>query len=122
MNAAAKHAVAFGGYVLATACTLLVAPGPLLALLRMPPTSEPWITVAAGIALALGVYYVAAGRADARWFFRASVPGRCAFAAVAFFAAWRHGLPALALFGAVDLLTAGLMFVQLRAMRVPAAA
>ena len=117
MDAPSKHAVAFGTYVLSTALTLLLAPGPLLRLLRMPATNEPWITVAAGVALALGSYYIAAGRAGARWFFDASVPGRCAFAAVALYAAWRHAAPALALFGAVDLVTAGIMAVQLRAGR-----
>ena len=109
----ARHSIAFGVYVLATALTLLLAPGPLLALLRLPPTNEPWITIAAGIALALGSYYVAAGRNDARWFFAASVPGRLAFAAVAFYAAWKHAAPALALFGAVDALTAAMMAWQL---------
>jgi hypothetical protein len=122
MDAPSRHAIAFGAYVLATALTLLLAPDLLLALLQMPAATEPWLTVAAGIALALGSYYVAAGRAGARWFFEASVPGRCAFAAVAFYAAWRHAAPALALFGAVDLVTAGLMFWQLRGARAAEAA
>ena len=115
MDAPAKHAVAFGAYVLVTAAALLVVPDLLLGLLGMPTTTEPWLTIAGGIALALGSYYVAAGRAGARWFFEASVPGRCAFAAVAFLTAWRHGAPALVLFGAVDLVTAGIMAWQLRA-------
>ena len=113
MDSLGRHSTAFGAYVIATALTLLFAPGPLLALLRMPLATEPWLTVAAGIALALGSYYVAAGRSGARWFYAASVPGRCAFAFVAFYAAWRHAAPALALFGAVDALTAGLMAWQL---------
>lgn len=79
----------------------------------MPPATEPWLTIAAGIALALGSYYVAAGRSGARWFYVASVPGRGAFALVAFFAAWKHDAPALALFGAVDMGTAALMAWQL---------
>ena len=79
----------------------------------MPQAQEPWITVAGGVALALGSYYVAAGRNGARWFYAASVPGRLAFAMVAFVTAWQHTAPALALFGAVDAMTAGLMAWQL---------
>jgi hypothetical protein len=120
MDALARHSIAFGAYVVATALTLLVAPGPLLALLQMPHAVEPWITVTAGVALALGSYYVAAGRNGARWFYAASVPGRCAFALVAFFAAYQHAAPALALFGAVDAVTAGIMAWQLSRTSVSA--
>jgi len=87
MNAPSRHARALGAHMLGSAITLLLTPGLLLALLGTPATSEPWLTVAAGIALALGDCCVAAGHAGARWFFGASLLGRCPCVPVAFYAA-----------------------------------
>jgi hypothetical protein len=45
-------------------------------LLRLAPTTEPWIRVLGIVIGVLGTYYVAAARQELTWFFRATLWGR----------------------------------------------
>jgi len=82
MSAAAVSVLAFGIYLVALGTGLLLAPNVLLALFGRPPTSEPWLRVVGLVALVLGTYYVAAGRAEVTAFFGWTVKGRLFGAAV----------------------------------------
>jgi hypothetical protein len=73
---------AFGASAIFAGVPIVVVPGVILGLLGLPPTDEPWARLWAMEVAVLGFYYVAAGRADLRPFFVASVRGRLAFAAV----------------------------------------
>ena len=102
MSGPALVSIAFGAYALGMGVLLLAVTGPLFRALALPPTDEPWAAVVAAMALALGLYYVQAGRHELVPFFRASVLGRFVFAAVTAGIGFAWGLPAFFLFAAVD--------------------
>jgi len=58
---------------------MVVDPGPVLGVLGVPTANDVWVRLWGMEVLALGFYYIAAGRADLRPFFVASVWGRIAF-------------------------------------------
>ncbi|HUD70970.1 MAG TPA: hypothetical protein VMQ62_03320 [Dongiaceae bacterium] len=80
-SAAARSVTVFGLYLVVLGAGLALAPNPMLAIFRQPPTSEPWLRVLGIVAGVLGGYYLAAARGEAVVFFRASVWGRVVGAA-----------------------------------------
>jgi hypothetical protein len=110
----------FGLYMLVLGALLVVAPNVLLALFRLPATSEVWIRVVGMLVLFLGAYDVLAARAELLPFIAWSVPLR--LSVILFFGAFvAAGLvsPVLLLFGAVDLCAASWTWLALR--KAPAA-
>ncbi len=103
MSRAARSILVFGLYMIAVAAVLIAAPNALLALCRLPPTREVYIRVLGVVVLTLGLYYVAAARAEAVAFFRWTLWGRplilATFLALVLL---RLGPPVLIVFGAVD--------------------
>lgn len=79
MSKAAQSMMVFGIYLIATAAVLVFTPNTLLQLLRVPPTTEPWIRVLGVVAGVLGAYYITAARQELIAFFRATVWGRGMF-------------------------------------------
>ena len=112
MSRAALSIFVFGVYFSAAGAVLMLAPNALLVPLHMPPTHEPWLRVLGIVAFVLGLYYVAAARANVVAFFRFSTWGRSLFmiGAIAFVALdavpWQ-----VLLFGAVDV--AGAIWTRL---------
>jgi hypothetical protein len=107
MQSSALTIKVFGVYVALTGMGLILAPNLILGLFGFAPTDEIWVRVLGSLALVLGFYYWACGTADAKAFFRATIPGRIGFAAlcVALVLAAGAPLPLLA-FGIVDVLGA----------------
>jgi hypothetical protein len=107
MNKAARSVLYFGIYLIVLGATLVIVPGPLLALFGFPPATDIWIRVVGVLVLAIASYYVQAGRNDLRAFFPFTVYARVfVFLSLAAFAILQLARPALALFGSVDLLGA----------------
>ena len=77
MSRAARSVFVFGLYLIGTAAALILAPNVFLGLLRIAPTTEPWIRVLGVVIAVLGAYDVVAARAELDPFFRATVWGRC---------------------------------------------
>lgn len=97
----------FGVYAMLAGLVLLVSPNTLLGLSGMPMTNEFWVRVVGTLALVVGYYYWACGRAGALAFFRATVPGRLLFCAACVGLVLMAGAPVqLLIFGAVDVLGA----------------
>jgi hypothetical protein len=76
MSKAARSILIFGLYLIATGVVLAAAPNALLRILRLPPTTEPWVRILGVVVGVLGSYYVAAARQELTGFFRATVWGR----------------------------------------------
>jgi hypothetical protein len=104
MNSSAMTIKVFGVYILVAGCCFAFIPNVLLSLLGFPPANEIWVRVLGVIAAVLGYYYLSGALASARYFFVASIYGRCAFCAgcvgLVLFAdaSWQ-----LIIFGSVDL-------------------
>jgi hypothetical protein len=81
MTNAAFASKVFGVGALVGGLPLVVLPDVVLGLLRMPVADEPWVRLWGMEVVVLGFYYIAAGRANLRPFFVASVQGRLGFAA-----------------------------------------
>lgn len=97
----------FGLYAMGAGLVLMVSPNTLLSLFGMPVATEFWVRVVGTLALIVGYYYWACGRAGAVAFFRASIAGRLLFCAACLGLVLLAGAPAqLMMFGAVDLLGA----------------
>ena len=116
MSRAARSVFVFGVYLVGTAATLIVSPNTLLGLLRIAPTTEPWIHVLGVVVLALAAYYLTAARAESVPFFRATVWVRV-MALVGFAGLAAASLAPVALigFGVVDALGALWTWSALRA-------
>lgn len=94
---------AFGCYLLVLGLGLAVAPNLLLALFRMPLTTEVWIRVLGVVVLNVGIYYLAAARSEAMGFFRATVVARpLLLACFGAFVLLGLASPVLLLFGLAD--------------------
>lgn len=118
MRSASLSIKVFGVYAMITGLGLFLAPALVLSPLGFAAPTEIWVRVLGAMAVALGYYYWACGAAGAEAFFRASVPGRFAFATlctllVLFFSA----PPQLLLFGAID--AAGALWTALALRRSP---
>lgn len=107
MSKAARSLLVFGLYLIGVAILLTVTPNSLLALLRLPPTGDPWIRVLGVVVGVLGAYYVAAARQEFTAFFRATVWGRT-FVPLAFalLVVLRLAPPMLLAFGLIDMVGA----------------
>ena len=103
MNKPSRSILVFGIYLMATAVVLTITPNTLLALLRLAPTTEPWIRVLGVVAGILGAYYVSAARQDLTGFFRATVWGRVTFLVAVSLLVVLHWAPAILIgFGIID--------------------
>lgn len=81
MTHAALASKAFGVGAILGGIPMVAVPGAILGLLGVPPADDVWVRLWGMEVVVLGFYYVAAGRADLRPFFVASVWGRIAFCA-----------------------------------------
>jgi hypothetical protein len=103
MSRAARTILAFGIYCLGVGAILIFVPNLFLGLLGLEPTREVYIRVLGVVVTTLGLYYIAAARAEAVVFFRWTVWGRplvlAAFIALVLAGA---GPPVMILFGVAD--------------------
>ena len=76
MSKSATSVGVFGVYLAGTAATLIVAPNMLLGMLKIEPTTDPWIRVLGVVVATLAGYYIAAARAENVQFFRMTVWAR----------------------------------------------
>jgi hypothetical protein len=115
MSAAARSAYVFGIYLIVVGGMAMSAPNTLLWLLRLEPTSEPWIRMLGVVVAAIGMLDVACARTNQTGFIRATV-GTRTFAALSFSAFVALGLaPAtILLFAAIDAAGALWTFLALR--------
>ena len=123
MTHVARSVYAFGIYLISLGGVLIAAPNPLLALVRLPTTTEPWIHVLGVAVLGMGMLFLACARAELTPFFRASVRVRFfAFASLLALALVNIAPPLVAAFGLADLAGALWTFTALRksTVRVPA--
>ena len=111
MSKAARSMLVFGAYLIANGLVLVITPNTLLGLLRLPPTTEPWIRGLGVVVGVLGAYYLAAARQELTGFFRATVWGR-AIVLLAFvvLVVLRLAPPILLAFGVID--TAGALWTR----------
>lgn len=103
MSKAAVSVFVFSIYLYALGLILVAFPNTLLALFRIPETTEVWIRVVGMLVLIIGFYYTTAAQNDLHAFLRATVYAR--FAVLAFFAVFAlagFAPPVLVLFGVVD--------------------
>jgi hypothetical protein len=123
MNRASRSILVFGIYLVATALLLVSTPNTLLGVLRVAPTTEPWIRILGIVVGVLGGYYIAAARAELTPFFRATVWGRSVvLAALCFLAVLKLAPPILIGFGIIDALGALWTWSALRSPAVAGAA
>jgi len=93
----------FGVYLVATGVILVAVPNTLLALLRLPPTAEPWIRILGVPMGVMGAFHIAAARGDVTPFFRWTLWGRTiVLAAMAALVLLRLAPPVVIVFGLVD--------------------
>lgn len=76
MTPPARSIYLFGIYLVAAGGFIVGAPGTFLALLRLPPTTDPWLRVLGVPIMSIGLLHVACGRAEQTGFFRASIWAR----------------------------------------------
>ena len=101
---AALSVEVFGLYLMLTGLALLTHPNILLGLFGIAPAIEVWIRIVGTLALILGYYSWACGRAGVLAFFRASIVGRLRFCAACVGLILLVQAPVqLLLFGASDL-------------------
>ena len=103
MTPAARTLFQFGLYLLVAGSALLLAPARMLQPLGVPVPADVWVRVVGLLAIALGLYYRVAARAELLAFMRLSVWVRLGVA-VAFAAFVVGGLAPVALlgFGVID--------------------
>lgn len=115
MTNAARSVYAFGIYLLVLGGILVGSPNTLLAVFRLPSTTEPWIHVLGVTVLAIGMLDVASARAEQTAFFRATVWVRVfVFLSFVALALTQIAPPILVVFGVVDLAGAIWTFAALR--------
>jgi hypothetical protein len=104
VTTAATTVKVFGAYILVAGACFAFIPNLLLSLLGFPAANEIWVRVLGVIAGVLGYYYLSSALANARYFFVASVYGRCIFCAGCFGLVLFANAPwQLMLFGLFDL-------------------
>jgi hypothetical protein len=116
MTPAARSIYIFGLYLVVLGAILIGTPNTLLALVRIQPTTEPWIRVAGVPIMAMGMLFLANARAEQTAFMRTSVWVRL-FPVIAFivFALLKIVPPVVVLFGVVDAAAAAWTYMALRA-------
>ena len=117
MTPAARTLFVFGLYLMAAGTALLLVPALMLQPLGVPVPTDVWVRVVGLLAIALGLYYRVAARAELLAFMRLSVWVR-AGVALAFAALVAAGLAPAALLGLglVDAAGAAWTAVSLRQM------
>jgi hypothetical protein len=116
MHPAATSITTFGLYAVATGIGLTLVPDLVLSPLGIPAPTEIWIRMVGALAVPLGYYYWACGRANAVAFFHASVRGRMVFAALLVLLVAGFAAPVqLLLFAGIDLAGAAWTAYGLRA-------
>jgi hypothetical protein len=112
MSRASVSIFVYGWYFLAMGLAMAVVPNLLLLLLGVAPTGEAWIRILGVVVTIIGLYYLAAARAEAVEFFRWTTWGRAivlpAFVLLVVFA---NAPPMAILFGAID--AAGAVWTRL---------
>ncbi|MDL2355567.1 MAG: hypothetical protein QFF03_09950 [Pseudomonadota bacterium] len=104
MSKSAFSAKVFAIYLFVVGAVLVVAPNFLLAIFRIPATSEVWIHVVGVTAFMIGVYAWVAAKHENRPFLEASVYTRfVVFVTFTTFAVIGLASPMIILFGAADL-------------------
>ena len=107
MSKAARSVYVFGIYLLVLGGILIGSPNTLLALFRLPSTTEPWVHVLGVVVMAIGMLDVASARTEQTGFFRASVWVRLfVFASFIVLALIKIAPPVLVAFGLVDAIAA----------------
>ena len=103
MTPAARSLFLFGLYLVVAGSGLLLVPALMLQPLGLPPPTDVWVRVVGLLAMALGLYYRVAARAELLAFMRLSVWVRVGVAVV-FGAFVASGLAPAALlgFGLID--------------------
>ena len=103
MTRAARSVYVFGIYLIVAGGVLIGSPNTLLAILQLPPTTEPWVHVLGIPVMSIGMLHVSSARADLVPFFRASVWVRFfVLAALTVLAALRLIPPILIGLGVID--------------------
>ncbi|CAN7432481.1 hypothetical protein [Pseudomonas sp. GL-B-26] len=104
MSRSAFSAKVFAIYLFVVGAVLVVAPNFLLAIFRIPPTSEVWIHVVGVIAFNIGIYAWIAAKHENKPFLEASVYTRfVVFVAFTTFAVVGLASPMIVLFAVADL-------------------
>lgn len=107
MTYSAKTVFYFGIYVVCTGLLFLFIPEPIISLLQLPATPSGWSSVVGLLALVIGAYYIACGKANSEVFIRATLYVRWAFAIGATLLFVVGQMPvSIILFGGVDALGA----------------
>ena len=115
MSKAARSVYVFGIYLLVLGGILIGSPNTLLALFRLPSTTEPWVHVLGVVVMAIGMLDVASARTEQTGFFRASVWVRLfVFASFIVLALIKIAPPVLVAFGLVDAIAAVWTHASLR--------
>ena len=118
MSRAAVSILVFGVYVMVMGVLLLTIPNVLLGLVGYPTSHEVWIRVLGVVTLAMGYFYVVAGRNELVSLFKASLFTRPSLiVCFAAFVLLGMAKPVLVLFGAIDLLGAIWTGLALRSAR-----
>lgn len=115
MSKAAKSVFVFGIYLIINGLGFLIMPNTMLGMMKIPPTTEPWINVVGMLLLFLAYYYILAAKNELTLLFRWSVYARSSV--IVFFIVFvLIGIaPAvIIMFGAIDLLAAIWTAVALR--------
>jgi hypothetical protein len=103
MTRAARSVFVFGIYLVCNGLILFAAPNTLLALLRLTPTTEPWIRILGIPVGVMGTFHIAAARGDVVPFFRFTVWGRpIVLLGVASLVVLQLAPPVVIAFGLVD--------------------
>lgn len=115
MSKPARASFLFGLYISIAGVVLMFVPDVFMEILRLDPITDPWVRVLGVVALALGAYYVVAGRQENTAFFRMTVWGR-AIVLVSFLILAALGWipPIVILFGVGDALGALWTWTALR--------
>jgi hypothetical protein len=115
MSRAARSLRIFGIYLVALGGILIGSPNTLLSLVRLAPTSEPWIHVMGVAVMGMGMLFMAAARVEVPGFIRATVWIRVfALVAMAALVLARVAPPVVLLFGLVDAAAAAWTYISLR--------
>lgn len=122
MSHAARSIQIYGVYLLITGVSMTVVPNMMLGSLGIPPTGEGYIRMLGLVLGILGLYYLAAARADVIPFFRWTVWGR-AIAVIGVIALISLGIAPAAFLGtaALDAASAIWTAIALRTVAVAAA-
>lgn len=104
MSRPARSLFVFGIYVLITGAAFIIAPAPLVALLRLPAATAGWARVVGLLALVIGAYDTVGSRAECMPYIRGSVLVRFGFAAgTALLVAFGQMPATILLLGATDI-------------------